>query len=47
MNEQKLGISGRIAKQFQDTEITPLLAMIGLLLGLFAVFIYASRTGYL
>tara|TARA_R110001606_G_scaffold361754_5_gene515018 strand:+ start:7461 stop:10673 length:3213 start_codon:yes stop_codon:yes gene_type:complete len=39
MNEQKLGISGRIAKQFQDTEITPLLAMIGLLLGLFAVFI--------
>ncbi|MFT7413553.1 MAG: multidrug efflux pump subunit AcrB [Methylophagaceae bacterium] len=39
MSEQKLGISGRIAKQFQDTEITPLLAVIGLLLGIFAVFI--------
>jgi len=39
MNEQKLGVSGRIARQFQDTEITPLLALIGLLLGLFAVFI--------
>jgi len=36
---EKLGISGRIAKQFQDTEITPLLAVIGLLLGLFAIFI--------
>jgi len=39
MNTEKLGISGRIAKQFQDTEITPLLALIGLLLGIFAVLI--------
>ncbi len=35
----KLGLSGRIAKQFQDTEITPLLALVGLLLGIFAVLI--------
>ena len=39
MSVEKLGISGRIAKQFQDTEITPLLALIGLLLGLFAVLV--------
>lgn len=39
MNTEKLGISGRIAQQFQDTEITPLLAILGLLLGLFAVLI--------
>jgi multidrug efflux pump subunit AcrB len=39
MNGGKLGISGRIAQQFQDTEITPLLALIGLLLGLFAVMV--------
>ncbi|RLA00972.1 MAG: AcrB/AcrD/AcrF family protein, partial [Gammaproteobacteria bacterium] len=39
MNAGKLGISGRIAQQFQDTEITPLLALIGLLLGLFAVMV--------
>jgi len=37
MNVNKLGISGRLAKQFQDTQITPLLALIGLLLGLFAI----------
>ncbi len=37
MNPEKLGISGRIAQQFQDTEITPLLAIIGLLLGMFAI----------
>jgi len=35
----KLGISGRIAKQFLTTEITPLLAVIGLLVGLFAVLV--------
>lgn len=34
-----LGISGRIAKTFLTTEITPLLALTGLLLGLFALFI--------
>jgi multidrug efflux pump subunit AcrB len=35
----KLGISGRIAKRFQSTQITPLLALVGLLLGLFAVLV--------
>ncbi len=40
MSEQKpLGISGRIAKAFLTTEITPLLAITGLLLGLFAVMV--------
>lgn len=34
-----LGISGRIAKAFLTTEITPLLALTGLLLGIFAVLI--------
>ncbi|WP_295878336.1 efflux RND transporter permease subunit [uncultured Thiohalocapsa sp.] len=34
-----LGLSGRIAAQFQSTEITPLLALVGLLLGLFAILI--------
>ncbi len=36
---EKLGISGRIAERFQSTEITPLLAIVGLLLGLFAVLV--------
>ncbi|MCU0834249.1 MAG: efflux RND transporter permease subunit [Chromatiaceae bacterium] len=36
---EQLGISGRIAARFQATEITPLLALVGLLLGLFAVLI--------
>ncbi len=35
----RLGISGSIAKQFLITEITPLLALVGLLLGLFAVLV--------
>jgi multidrug efflux pump subunit AcrB len=35
----RLGLSGRIAERFQSTEITPLLALVGLLLGLFAVLI--------
>jgi hypothetical protein len=35
----KLGLSGRIAQRFQATEITPLLAPAGLLLGLFAVLV--------
>lgn len=39
MNEPKLGISGTIAKKFLITEITPLLALVGLLLGLFAVMV--------
>jgi multidrug efflux pump subunit AcrB len=33
----KLGVSGSIAKRFLTTEITPLLALVGFLLGLFAV----------
>ncbi|MCE2573425.1 efflux RND transporter permease subunit [Motilimonas eburnea] len=39
MDKPRLGISGRIAKQFQHSAITPLLAITGLLLGLFAVLI--------
>ncbi len=35
----RLGISGRIARAFLTTEITPLLALTGLLLGLFAVLV--------
>jgi len=38
MSEQ-LGISGRIARSFLLSEITPLLALVGLLLGLFAVLV--------
>ena len=33
----QLGLAGQIAKRFLTTEITPLLALVGLLLGLFAV----------
>ena len=35
----KLGFSGSIAARFQGTQITPLLAIVGLLLGLFAVLV--------
>jgi hypothetical protein len=31
-----LGVSGRIAGYFQNARITPLLALVGLLLGIFA-----------
>lgn len=34
-----MGISGRIARAFQESELTPLLALVGLLLGLFAIII--------
>ena len=34
-----LGISGQIAKKFLQTEITPLLALVGFLLGVFAVIV--------
>lgn len=34
-----LGISGKIAKAFQNSAITPLLALVGLLLGFFAIMI--------
>ena len=39
MTEPRMGISGRIAQKFQTSEITPLLALVGLLLGLFAVLV--------
>jgi multidrug efflux pump subunit AcrB len=35
--DRKLGFSGLIAQRFQDSKITPLLALTGLLMGLFAV----------
>ncbi|MEQ1438975.1 efflux RND transporter permease subunit [Fontimonas sp. SYSU GA230001] len=38
-DEGALGVSGRIARQFLTTEITPLLALVGVLLGLFAVLV--------
>jgi len=34
-----LGVSGRLARQFQDHALTPLLALVALLLGLFAVLV--------
>ncbi|MDM8566324.1 efflux RND transporter permease subunit [Candidatus Halobeggiatoa sp. HSG11] len=37
--EPRLGISGNVAKKFLITEITPLLALVGLLLGIFAIMI--------
>jgi multidrug efflux pump subunit AcrB len=39
MSDGKMGVSGRIAARFLTSEITPLLALVGLLLGLFAVMI--------
>ena len=36
---QRLGISGRIAATFQSAQITPLLALVALLLGIFAVLV--------
>ncbi|RPH97065.1 MAG: efflux RND transporter permease subunit [Lysobacterales bacterium] len=38
-SDQKLGISGFLAQRFLQTEITPLLALVGLLLGLFAILV--------
>jgi multidrug efflux pump subunit AcrB len=38
-NPQKLGASGRIAAAFQSNALTPLLALVALLLGLFAVLV--------
>ncbi|MEN8175672.1 MAG: efflux RND transporter permease subunit, partial [Pseudomonadota bacterium] len=35
----KLGAAGRVAQRFLTTEITPLLALVGLLLGVFAVMV--------
>jgi multidrug efflux pump subunit AcrB len=39
MNTARLGISGRIAGFFQSAQITPLLALVALLLGAFAVLV--------
>jgi multidrug efflux pump subunit AcrB len=38
-DEQPLGFSGAIAKRFQDSKLTPLLALTGLLLGFFAILV--------
>lgn len=38
-HQERLGLSGRIAKSFLTTEITPLLALVGFLLGIFAVLV--------
>ncbi|MDX1609543.1 MAG: efflux RND transporter permease subunit [Halofilum sp. (in: g-proteobacteria)] len=37
MTRERLGLSGALARKFLESEITPLLALVGLLLGLFAV----------
>lgn len=37
--QEKLGISGRIARQFLTSQITPLLALVGVLMGVFAVLV--------
>ena len=36
---EKMGISGKIARHFQEAQITPLLALLAILLGLFAVIV--------
>lgn len=37
--KQSLGFSGRIAAYFENSQLTPLLALVGLLLGILAIFI--------
>ena len=41
----KLGISGTVAKKFLTSEITPLLALVGVLMGLFAVLVTPKEEG--
>ena len=41
---QKLGISGSIAQRFLTSELTPLLALLGILLGVFAVVVTPRDT---
>ena len=36
---ERLGLSGSIARKFYDSEITPLLALVGLLMGIFAILV--------
>jgi len=38
-NKSQMGVSGRIAAAFQSAQITPLLALVALLLGMFAVLV--------
>ncbi len=38
-NKSQMGVSGRIAAAFQSAQITPLLALVALLLGIFAVLV--------
>ncbi|MDO9234099.1 MAG: efflux RND transporter permease subunit [Methylotenera sp.] len=38
-NTENLGVSGRIARYFQSAQITPLIALVALLLGMFAVLV--------
>jgi multidrug efflux pump subunit AcrB len=38
-SNRKLGFSGSLARKFQDSKITPLLALTGLLMGLFAIMV--------
>ncbi len=38
-SQAPLGVSGRIARYFQDSRLTPLLALVALLLGMFAIFV--------
>jgi multidrug efflux pump subunit AcrB len=38
-NKPSLGLSGRIAAQFQDKALTPLLALLAVLMGLFAIMV--------
>ena len=37
--KNRLGISGVVARGFQATQITPLLALVGVLMGLFAILV--------
>ena len=37
--QPRLGLSGGLAKKFLQNQITPLLALVGLLMGLFAVLV--------
>jgi multidrug efflux pump subunit AcrB len=39
LENAKLGVSGRIARYFQSAQITPLIALVAMLLGLFAVLV--------
>ncbi|RUM93731.1 MAG: AcrB/AcrD/AcrF family protein [Thiothrix sp.] len=39
MTDSAMGAAGRIAQKFQNSAITPLLAIVGLLLGLFAIIV--------